>query len=96
MEIVTKIRDKLQSRKFWLVVTIFIVVSVMYFGVAWVMTILHIVAEKTTVQIFEYGTSILNTIIITYCAVNIIEKAMDKESTIGKFVNKIMGGKNGN
>ena len=92
--VVNKIKNKLQSKKFWLVVSIFAIVSILYFVIAWVMTVLHIIAEKTTVQIFELGTSVLNTIIITYCAVNLVEKAINSESMIGKFINKVMGEKN--
>ena len=94
-DIVNRIKNKLQSKKFWLVVSIFVIVSILYFAVAWLLTILHIIAEDTVVKIFDLGTSVLNTIIITYCAVNLAQKAMDSDSPIGKFINKFTGGKDG-
>ena len=91
MEIISKIKDKLQSRKFWLVATIFVIVCIFYFAASWILTVIHIIGESTTIKIFDLGTSVLNTIIITYCAVNVTEKAMNGEGILGKLLNKKRG-----
>ena len=93
MELVNRIKNKLQSKKFWLVVSIFIVVSALYLITSWVMTLLQIIGEKTLVQLFDIAGSIFKTVIVTYCAVNLVQKVMNGDSAIGKFVSKITGGK---
>lgn len=83
--------NKLQSKKFWLVVSVFSIVAIMYCVVAWVMKILTVIGDTTLVRLFEISGSVFETIIITYCAVNIIQKAMNGEGIIGNLIDKIKG-----
>jgi len=101
MEIISKIKDKLQSRKFWLVVFVFagllVFLSIwMFLGIA--LTVAKLFKDNIVVEFIKSVSSMFiklcvigGAIIGVYAIANVGQKAMNGEGIFGKLLNKVRG-----